>query len=92
VGFGLAWDAKLFKYLWMWQVYGGHNDYPWYGRPYNCALEPFTGYPPAGIQNAIKNGTALFMKPGETIETKLVAVAYDRGKARRVKLDGSVKQ
>jgi hypothetical protein len=92
VGFGLAWDAKLFKYLWMWQVYGGHHDYPWYGRTYNCALEPFTGYPPAGVHNAIKNGTALFMKPGETIETDLVAVAYDHGKARRVMLDGAIEQ
>ena len=45
----MAWDEKLFQYLWMWQVYGGHNDYPWYGRTYNVALEPFTSYPPAGI-------------------------------------------
>ncbi len=55
VGFGMAWDASLFKYLWMWQVYGGHHDYPWYGRTYNCALEPFTSYPPAGIKNALDN-------------------------------------
>src|SRR5574338_272518 len=58
-GFGMAWDEKLFPYLWMWQVYGGHNDYPWYGRTYNIALEPFTSYPPAGITNAIQNGSAL---------------------------------
>jgi len=75
-GFRLAWDIKLFKYLWMWQVYGGHNDYPWYGRTYNAALEPFTSYPPAGVQNAIKNGTALVMKPGEILETDLVANAF----------------
>jgi hypothetical protein len=90
VGFGMAWDNSLFKYLWMWQVYGGHNDYPWYGRTYNCALEPFTSYPPAGIGNAIKNGTALFMKPTEMIETDLVAVAYENGLVNRVRRDGSV--
>lgn len=90
VGFGMAWDKSLFKYLWMWQVYGGHNDYPWYGRTYNCALEPFTGYPPAGIQNAIKNGSALIMKPAEVIETDLVAVAYENGPVNRVSRDGSV--
>ena len=90
LGFGMAWDVGLFKHLWMWQVYGGHHDYPWYGRTYNCALEPFTSYPPAGIQNAIKNGTALIMKPGETIETELVAVAYQGGKANQVRLDGTV--
>jgi hypothetical protein len=90
VGIGMAWDHKLFKYLWMWQVYGGHHDYPWYGRTYNCALEPFTSYPPAGVVNAIKNGTALVMKPHETIETTLVAVAYEGKAGNRVKLDGSV--
>lgn len=89
VGFGMAWDAQLFKYLWMWQVYGGHDDYPWYGRTYNCALEPFTSYPPAGVPNAIKNETALLMKPGEVIETNLVAVAYLADQASRVGLDGS---
>jgi hypothetical protein len=77
VGFGMAWDAELFKYLWMWQVYGGHNDYPWYGRTYNCALEPFTSYPPAGVAKAIENGSARVMKPGEIIQTDLLAVAYE---------------
>lgn len=92
IGFGMAWDAGLFKYLWMWQVYGGHNDYPWYGRTYNCALEPFTSYPPAGIQNALKNGTALVMKPNEVIDTNLVAVAYQHGPATRISVDGTVHQ
>jgi len=90
VGFGMAWDARLFKYLWMWQVYGGHNDYPWYGRTYNCALEPFTSYPPAGINNAIKNGSAYIMKPNEVIETELVSVAYQKSDLSGVKLDGTV--
>jgi hypothetical protein len=90
VGFGMAWDHDLFRYLWMWQGYNGHNDYPWYGGTYNCALEPFTSYPPAGVQNAIRNGTARMMKPDETIETELVAVAYDHGKAVRVHRDGTV--
>ncbi|GAC1461299.1 MAG: hypothetical protein NVS2B14_07520 [Chamaesiphon sp.] len=90
VGFGMAWDKELFKYLWMWQVYGGHSDYPWYGRAYNCALEPFTSYPPAGIKNAVENGTAVTMKSGEVIETELVAVAYEGEGVKRVNLDGLV--
>ncbi len=90
VGFGLGWDAGLFKYLWMWQVYNGHNYYPWYGRTYNCALEPFTGYPPAGVQNAIKNGTAYIMKPDEVIDTDLTAVAYQDATPGRVTLEGKV--
>jgi hypothetical protein len=77
VGFGMSWDASLFKYLWMWQVYGGHTDYPWYGRTYNVALEPFSSYPPAGVPNAIQNGSALILKPGQVIETELVATAFE---------------
>lgn len=92
VGFGMAWDRRLFQCLWMWQVYGGHNDYPWYGRTYNCALEPFTSWPPAGVANAIKNGTALVMKPHQTIETALVAVAYEGEGVSRINSTGSVQQ
>jgi hypothetical protein len=88
VGFGMAWDEKLFKYLWMWQVYGGHNDYPWYGRTYNCALEPFSGYPPGGIGQAIKNGSALFLKPGSVTETDLTAAAF-HGQVGKLHKDGT---
>lgn len=77
VGFGMSWDISLFKYLWMWQVYGGHSDYPWYGRTYNAALEPFTSYPPAGVPNAIQNGSALMVQPNQVIETELVASAFE---------------
>ena len=90
VGVGMAWDKSLFKYLWMWQVYGGHHDYPWYGRTYNCALEPFTSYPPAGIQNAIENGSAHFLKANETVETDLVAVAYEAEGIKKVTREGKI--
>jgi hypothetical protein len=88
VGFGMAWDIKLFKYLWMWQVYGGHNDYPWYGRTYNVALEPFSSYPPGGICQAIKNGSALVLKPGSVTETEVVAAAFQGG-GGKMKMDGT---
>jgi Domain of unknown function (DUF4432) len=90
VGFGMAWDAELFKCLWMWQVYGGHHDYPWYGQTYNCALEPFTSWPPAGVANAVKNGTALPLKAGQVVETRLVAVAYEAEGISRIRGDGTV--
>ncbi len=90
VGIGLAWDVELFRCLWMWQVYGGHNDYPWYGRTYNIALEPFTGWGPQGTANAIKNGTALTMAPGQVIDTRLAAVAYEGEGVRRISRDGEV--
>jgi hypothetical protein len=92
VGFGMAWDPTLFKYVWMWQNYGGHTDYPWYGRAYTCALEPFTSFPPAGVANAVRNGTALLLRPGQVLETELVAVAYQGEGVRRITRDGTVEQ
>lgn len=90
VGIGMAWDPRLFQCLWMWQVYGGHDDYPWYGRTYNCALEPFTSWPPAGVANAVQNGTALLMAPHQVIETTLAAVAYEGEGVSRITQTGSV--
>jgi uncharacterized protein DUF4432 len=90
VGFGMAWDVRLFKCLWMWQVYGGHHDYPWYGRTYNCALEPFTSWPPAGISTAVKNGSALVLSPSQAIETELVAVAYEAEGVKQIDRRGRI--
>ena len=89
LGIGMAWDPDVFPSLWMWQVYGGHDDYPWYGRTYNCALEPFTSWPPAGIAGAVENGSARVLGPHEVVETDLAAVVYS-GDPRRVRLDGTV--
>ena len=50
--------------------------YPWYGRNYNFALEPWTSYPDGGLLRAIENGSARRIGPLETIETRLLAVAY----------------
>lgn len=76
VGFGLRWDARLFRHLWFWHVFGGMPGYPWYGLNYNFALEPWTSYPDGGLTRAIENGSALKVGPRQTIETRLIAVAY----------------
>jgi len=76
VGFGLRWDAAVFRHLWFWHVFGGMPGYPWYGRNYNFALEPWTSYPDGGLLRAIENGSAYHIGPNETVETRLLAVAY----------------
>ncbi len=76
VGFGLRWDTGLFPYLWFWHVFGGMPGYPWYGRNYNFALEPWTSYPDGGLLQAIENGSARRVGPLETVETRMLAVAY----------------
>ncbi len=91
VGFGLAWDLKMWPHLWFWQVYGGALGQPFWGRTYNCALEPFSSIP-SGLANAAKAGTALQFKPHEAKKAWFTAVAYG-GKTRVAKVarDGSVR-
>lgn len=76
VGFGLRWDARVFRHLWFWHVFGGMPGYPWYGLNYNFALEPWTSYPDGGLSRAIENGSALKVGPRQTIDTRFLAVAY----------------
>jgi hypothetical protein len=91
VGFGLAWDQKIWPHLWFWQVYGGAVNGPFWGRTYNCALEPFAGWP-GGLHNAAEKGNALRFKPHETKKSWLTAVAYDgKAKVRGVSRDGRVR-
>ena len=67
LGFGLVWPLEVYPYLWIWQVAGGAFGYPFYGRNYNMALEPFSSLPGAGLAEAVKNGTALSLEAGEEV-------------------------
>ena len=72
LGFAMSWDYAIFPYLWTWQVYGGFWDFPYYGRAYALALEPFSS--PAGALDAnIERGTVKTLEPGQTIELHLRA-------------------
>jgi hypothetical protein len=78
IGFGLHFDPSLFRYVWYWQELGDiAKGYPWWGRTHTVALEPWTSYPTNGLPEAIENGTALVLEPGEQIQTSLCAVAYE---------------
>lgn len=87
VGFGIHFDPALFRYVWYWQQLGdGAEGYPWWGRTHVAALEPWTSFPTDGLLDAIGNGTALTLTPGQVIETQLCALAY-AGSARVVGID-----
>jgi len=77
VGFGLRWDPGVFRHLWFWHVFGGMPGYPWYGRNYTFALEPWTSYPDGGLLRAIDNGSAFRIGPLATVSSRMVAVVYD---------------
>jgi hypothetical protein len=91
VGFGLAWNHKVFRYFWLWQAFGGGDGWPWYHNSYQMAIEPWTSYPCTGIEDIIKRGTTVKIKPGESISSWISAVAYvgDRD-VSSIKKDGTV--
>ncbi|MBA3947631.1 MAG: DUF4432 family protein [Herpetosiphonaceae bacterium] len=76
VGFAMRWDGDLFRYLWLWQELSGATGYPWWGRSYAVALEPWTSYPTLGLAEAVRRNTQLTLQPGQTITTRLAATAY----------------
>jgi hypothetical protein len=92
VGFGLRFDASLYRYVWLWQNLGGvAQGFPWWGRMHTIALEPWTSYPTNGLLDAIANGSALLLQPGEERQTSLRAVAYEGlGRVGRVTESGDV--
>ncbi len=68
-GFGLVFDRQVFSVVWLWLVYGGWRGY------YQAIMEPWTGYP-SPLDEAVRQGRALSLEPGQVLETELSAVIY----------------
>ena len=74
IGFGLQWDKDMFPHIWMWAIYGGAPEYPWFGRAYVLALEPWSSLPD-NINIASENNETIKIGPQQEIKTELVAYA-----------------
>jgi len=79
IGLRVEWDRATMPYLWYWQEFGATTEYPWYGRTYNIGLEPSSSYPTNGLPDAVANGSAMTLGPGETRDFWLRARVLDRG-------------
>lgn len=66
LGMRIEWDAQTLPYLWYWQEFGATIDYPWYGRMFTIGLEPSSSFPTNGLPDAVANGSAIELAPGET--------------------------
>jgi hypothetical protein len=75
LGIRLNWDKKLFPYLWIWGLYCGIESYPWYGRAYVMAAEPWSTMP-ADYNTACSNGGLLELESGASMETDVSAAAF----------------
>lgn len=92
VGFAMKWDNKVFPFIWIWRMYGkGYAAGPWYGRVYCMALELCSSFSPIGLNETIKNNTAIMMKPQQEIETNFMAISYEKDtKVNKVDKDGII--
>lgn len=71
-GFGFTFDQEIFTSVWTFTVYGGWRDL------YTIVLEPCTGYPYT-LSEAVAGGKYSVLGPGETLETEVIAVAFEDG-------------
>jgi len=76
VGLAVRFPADLYRYVWQWEVFGGHLDYPWWGTTYSLGLEPFTSATNRGLQAAVDDGSALWLDPGASVESELSLTPY----------------
>ncbi|HEX5481149.1 MAG TPA: DUF4432 family protein [Terriglobia bacterium] len=88
VGCGLSWDAKVFPWLWFWQLYRGCPDYPFWGSEYVVAIEPVTSRA-LSFSDAVENGTVRTVAAGETLHNEVWAWAFEgSGPVQRVSSQG----
>jgi hypothetical protein len=78
VGFKVEWDASIFKCLWLWQERNATQDFPWWGKCYTVALEPWTSKFTNAPNEAINNGEWLHLSAGEVVTTSLTAGAFEK--------------
>jgi hypothetical protein len=86
----MAWPKEIFPYLWFWQELRGSFGYPWYGRCYVMAVEPFNSIPGCGLERAIASGTAPVLAAGAKVEATLAAVFFEGGGVESISTDGHV--
>lgn len=66
IGFGMSWDKSIYPNIWVWQLFGGGMGFPFYGRGYTLALEPWSSMPGC-LTDAIENGSAITLGAGDSI-------------------------
>ncbi len=78
LGFRMRFDKEIFRHLWVWGLYRGIEVYPWYGRSYVLAVEPWSSMP-GNYESARRAGEVLMLEPGASMETEVFAEAFQTG-------------
>jgi galactose mutarotase-like enzyme len=75
LGFAVAWDKKVFPYLWLWQENHSAKQQPFNGQVYGMALEPQASNVPI-LSNSVAQGQAPILQAGQSKETWLTVVMH----------------
>ena len=80
--FAMRWDKEVFPYVWIWQEFNYTPGFPWFGRTYATALEPFSSLPGAfeGTSPLLKleGGQKLSVSMLASVQEGLTAVSNVR--------------
>ncbi|MCM8817900.1 MAG: DUF4432 family protein [Candidatus Omnitrophica bacterium] len=71
LAFFMEFPKEIFKYIWFWRVAKGSYNYPWWGRTYNIALEPFSSLP--NLSEAVKRNESLKLNPNSSLKVNIKA-------------------
>jgi galactose mutarotase-like enzyme len=80
---GMSWDKDAFPHMWFWQQIGGLS-FPWFGRANITALEPASSWPSHGLEVAIQNKQAFYLRERES---KSAWITFVLGKELGKKID-----
>lgn len=75
LGMRMYWDKEIFRYIWIWALYRGLEEYPWYGRAYVLGVEPWSSMP-ANYAVAKENEQLLHLPGGESLTTTYTAEIF----------------
>ena len=91
-GVGFCWPKEVFPYAFYWEEAHDSKGFPFYGRAYTVAIEPFSSIPGQGLVNLMqKTGSQLRLDAGGSIEADLCIVFFEGSTGvNRIFSDGKV--
>jgi hypothetical protein len=93
LGVAVTFPLEIYRYLWLWQDFGGSFGWPFYGRAYVWGIEPCSSIPSTGMEAALKRGTTLEIQPGASLASDVTITVFDGStEVKRVDAQGRVTQ
>lgn len=85
LGVGLAFTPSTWRYLWYWQQMRYSYGWPFYGRVYTMAVEPWSSWPGQGLTSVIEQTQTHHTLPAEgCLDGELVVTLFDAEPGRPV--------